>query len=250
MTKQAAKLRLGINIDHVATLRNARNRAPDAKPDLLRAAEEAIKGGADSITFHLREDRRHILDEDAKRLRKALRAPVNLEMAATDEMRDIALRLKPHAVCLVPEKRKEVTTEGGLDAARDLLKLKKYVGMLASARIRVSLFIDPDWEQVRAARKIEAAAVELHTGAYCNASSARHAQELKRLQRAAKQADRLGLEVHAGHGLDYENVGPVAAIPEISELNIGHFLVGEALFTGLAQSVREMRRRMDKARRG
>lgn len=248
MKKQAAKLRLGINIDHVATLRNARNRAPDAKPDLLRAAQDAIKGGADSITFHLREDRRHILDEDAKRLKKALRVPINLEMAATNEMRDIALRLKPHAVCLVPEKRKEVTTEGGLDATRDVLKLKKFVGVLASARIRVSLFIDPDPEQVQAARTAEAAAVELHTGAYCNASGAVRAKELKRLQRAAKQADHLGLEVHVGHGLDFENVGPVAAIPEIVELNIGHFLVGEAIFGGLDAAVRRMRALMHEAR--
>jgi len=248
MKKRAVKLRLGINIDHVATLRNARKRDADARPDLLRAAKEAVKGGADSITFHLREDRRHILDEDAKRLKKFLRVPINLEMAATNEMRDIALRLKPHAVCLVPEKRREVTTEGGLDAAGDILKLKKFVGMLASARIRVSLFIDPDPEQVLAARSIEAAAVELHTGCYCNASGAARARELKRLQRAAKKAVSLGLEVHAGHGLDYENVGPVAAIPEIIELNIGHFLVGEAIFIGLAESVCRMRQIMDQAR--
>jgi len=253
MKKQAAKLRpklrLGINIDHVATLRNARKRDATAKPDLLRSAREAIKGGADSITFHLREDRRHILDEDAKRLRKALRAPINLEMAATEEMRDIALRLMPYAVCLVPEKRQEVTTEGGLDAARGGVKFGKLVRMLASARMRVSLFIDPDPAQVVAAVKAGANAVELHTGCYCSALGAARAKELKRLQRAAKQAHALGLEVHAGHGLDYENVRPVAAIPEIVELNIGHFLVGEAVFIGFAAAVREMRQVIDKARK-
>lgn len=242
------KLRLGINIDHVATLRNARLRKPDAKPDLLRAAKAAIKGGADSITFHLREDRRHILDEDVKRLCKYLKVPINLEMAATKEMQAIALKLKPHAVCLVPEKRQEVTTEGGLDATHDPLKLKKFVSLLASARIRVSLFIDPDPEQVKAARSAEAAAVEFNTGRYSHLTGAARAKELKRLQQAAAQADHLGLEVHAGHGLDYDNVGPVAAIPEIVELNIGHFLVGEAVFVGLEQSVREMRRIMDETR--
>jgi pyridoxine 5-phosphate synthase len=249
MAKQGKKLRLGINIDHVATLRNARLRAPDAKPDLLRAAKEAIKGGADSITFHLREDRRHILDEDVKRLCKESSVPINLEMAATNEMRDIALRLKPHAVCLVPEKRREVTTEGGLDAVKGGLKLRKLVHVLMSARIRVSLFIDPDAEQVLASREAGAAAIELHTGCYCNALGAARAKELKRLQRAAQQADHLGLEVHAGHGLDFENVTPVAKIPEIVELNIGHFLVGEAIFIGLENSVREMRRIMDRIRK-
>jgi pyridoxine 5-phosphate synthase len=244
------KLRLGINIDHVGTLRNARNRSRDAHPDLLRAAKEAIKGGADSITFHLREDRRHVLDEDAKRLCKHAGAPINLEMAATKEMQAIVLKLKPHAVCLVPEKRRELTTEGGLDAARDVLKLKKFVSLLSSARIRVSLFIDPDPKQVQAARTIEAAAVELHTGTYCNVSGTARARELRRLQRAAAQADHLGLEVHAGHGLNYENVGAIAAIPEITELNIGHYLVGEAIFIGLEESVRRMRRSMDEARNG
>lgn len=243
-----SKLRLGINIDHVATLRNARLRTADAKPDVLRAAQEAVRGGADSITFHLREDRRHILDEDAKRLCKKSPVPINLEMAATDEMRNIALKLKPHAVCLVPEKRKELTTEGGLDAVGGGLKLKKFVSLLASARIRVALFIDPDPAQVLAARSAEAAAVEFHVGSYCNARGAARAKELKRLQRAAIQADHLGLEVHAGHGLDYENVGAVAAIPEIVELNIGHFLVGEAVFIGLEESVRKMRQIMDRYR--
>jgi pyridoxine 5-phosphate synthase len=245
----ARKLRLGINIDHVATLRNARRRAAAAHPDLLRAAKEAIKGGADSITFHLREDRRHVLDEDVQRLCKAVKVPINLEMAATEEMHDIALRAKPFATCLVPEKRKELTTEGGLDAAKGGARLKKIVHMLMTARIRVSLFIDPDPAQVLAARTLGAAAIELHTGAYCNTSGKTRAAELKRLQRAAKQAAKLGLDVHAGHGLDFANVTPVAAIEEITELNIGHFLIGEAVFTGLAASIREMRRIMDRARR-
>jgi pyridoxine 5-phosphate synthase len=249
MKKPAEKLRLGINIDHVATLRNARAKDARAHPDLVRAAKEAIKGGADSITFHLREDRRHILDEDVARFKKELRVPLNLEMAVTEEMRDIALRTQPHAVCLVPEKRQEVTTEGGLDAAKGGPKLKKLVHMLATARIRVSLFIDPDPAQVIAAQEIGAGAVELHTGSYCNAAGATRSKELKRLQQAARQAYLLGLEVHAGHGLNYENVGAVAAIPEIVELNIGHFLVGEALFTGLTASMFKMRHLMDKARR-
>jgi pyridoxine 5-phosphate synthase len=244
-----AKLRLGINIDHVATLRNARNRSALAHPLLLRAATEAIKGGAESITFHLREDRRHVLDEDVKLLRKELKVPINLEMAATEEMRDIALRTKPFAVCLVPEKRKELTTEGGLDATKGSAVLKRTVHTLMTARMRVSLFIDPDPAQVLAARMLGAAAIELHTGTYGVSSGKTRLAELKRLQKAAQQATALGLEVHAGHGLSYENVAPIAAIPEIVELNIGHFVVGEALFTGLYQAVREMRRIMDKARR-
>ncbi|MGE3622978.1 MAG: pyridoxine 5'-phosphate synthase [Bdellovibrionales bacterium] len=248
MTKKPAELRLGINVDHVATLRNARNPRVDAAPDLLRAAQAAIRGGADSITFHLREDRRHILDEDARRLCKALKVPINLEMAATEDMRDIALRLKPHAVCLVPEKRRELTTEGGLDAARGGTRLKKLVRMLVSARIRVSLFIDPDPAQVLAARDLGAPAIEIHTGTYCNARNSARAKELKRIRQAAEQADELGLEVHAGHGLNYDNTPAVAAIPEIVELNIGHFLVGEAVFIGLEESVRKMRKIMDAAR--
>jgi len=243
------KLRLGINIDHVATLRNARKRHGRALPDVLRAAEAAIKGGADSITFHLREDRRHFLDDDVHRLRRALRVPMNLEMAATEEMQKIALKTKPHAVCLVPENRKEVTTEGGLDVVKGGAKLSRVVNDLAAASIRVSLFINPDARQVAAAYASGAAAIELHTGTYADASGAKQKQELKCLQKAAKQAHTLGLEVHAGHGLNYANVGPVAAIPEIVELNIGHFLVGEALFVGLAASVQKMRRVMNNARK-
>jgi pyridoxine 5-phosphate synthase len=242
------KLRLGINIDHIATLRNARNRKANALPDLLRGAQEAIKGGADGITFHLREDRRHILDEDALRLRQNLKKPINLECAATLDMAEIAIRLAPHAVCLVPEKRQEITTEGGLDAARGGKKLGRIVNALAASGIRVSIFIDPDAEQVLAAWTLGAAAIELHTGAYANATGAARKRELKRLQWAAKQAYKLGLEVHAGHGLTYDNVGPIAAIPEIVELNIGHFLVGEAVFIGLKAAVKHMRGLMNKAR--
>jgi len=241
-------LRLGINIDHVATLRNARNRDALAHPDLLRAAKAPIKGGADSITFHLREDRGHILDADAERLQRHLSKPINLEMAATEEMRKIALRLKPHAVCLVPERRQEVTTEGGLDAVKGGARLARVVNDLAAAGIRVSLFIDPDPKQVAAAYASGAAAVELHTGTYANTKGAAQKRERARLQKAAKQAHALRLEVHAGHGLTYDNVGPIAAIPEIVELNIGHYLVGEAVFIGLEKSVRAMRRVMDKAR--
>ena len=243
------KLRLGINIDHIATVRNARCRNAKAAPDLLRAAQEAVKGGANSITFHLREDRRHVLDADVKHLCRKLKVPVNLEMAATREMKLIALAQRPHAVCLVPEKRGEVTTEGGLDVVKGGKNLARIVTELAAAGIRVSLFIAPDAAQILAAWTAGAAAIELHTGAYANAKGAAQKRELKRLQWAARQAHKLGLEVHAGHGLTYGNVGAISAIAEIVELNIGHFLVGEALFIGLAASVRQMRRLMDKARK-
>jgi pyridoxine 5-phosphate synthase len=242
------KLRLGINIDHIATLRNARNRSASAHPDLIRAVKAAIKGGADGITFHLREDRRHILDDDVKRLKKAVSVPLNFEMAGTDEMKKIVLRIKPHAACLVPEKRREVTTEGGLDVIRGGAKLARVVNDLAASGIRVSLFINPDARQVAAAYESGAQAIELHTGTYANAIGAARVKELKRLQKAAKQAHELGLEVHAGHGLTYDNVGPIAAIPEIVELNIGHFLVGEAVFIGFADAVYKMRQLMDDAR--
>lgn len=242
------KLRLGINIDHVATVRNARHRSISAQPDPLRAAREAIKGGADSITFHLREDRRHMLDADLVRLRKNLKVPINLEIAATEEMRRIALRIKPHAVCLVPEKRREITTEGGLDVVRGGKKLARIVNDLAAAGIRVSLFINADAKQVAAAYASGAAAVELHTGSYCETMGKAQKKQLKLLQQAAQQAHKLGLEVHAGHGLTYENVEAVAAIPQVIELNIGHFLVGEAIFIGFAEAVRKMRQIMLKAR--
>lgn len=242
-------LRLGINIDHVATIRNARSRKADAHPSLIRAADEAMKGGADSITFHLREDRRHVLDEDVRQLithLKKRKIPVNLEMAATTEMEEIALYHRPHAVCLVPEKRREVTTEGGLDVVKGGAKLARLVNRLAAAGIHVSLFINPDPAQIMAAYASGAAAIELHTGTYANARGAAQKRELKRLQKAAEQAHELGLEVHAGHGLTYTNTPAIAAIPEIVELNIGHFLVGEAVFIGLAPAVKTMRQIMDK----
>jgi pyridoxine 5-phosphate synthase len=248
---RASSLRLGINIDHVATIRNARHRSPTAHPQLIRAADEAIKGGADSITFHLREDRRHVMDEDVRGLiahLKKRKIPVNLEMAATAEMQAIALHHKPHAVCLVPEKRREVTTEGGLDVVKGGAKLARLVNILAAAGIRVSLFINPAPKQIAAAYATGAAAIELHTGSYADAKGAAQKRELKRLQAAAQQAHDLGLEVHAGHGLTYLNTPAVASIPQIVELNIGHFLVGEAVFAGLATTVRQMRQLMTKAR--
>lgn len=243
------KLRLGINIDHVATVRNARSRSADAAPDLLRAAREAIIGSADSITFHLREDRRHVLDADVAHLCHQVKKPVNLEMAATEAMKGIALKLRPQAVCLVPEKRREVTTEGGLDVVKGGKKLGRVVNELAAAGIRVSLFINPDADQILAAWTSGAAAIELHTGAYAHSTGAAKKKELKRLKWAAKQAHKLGLEVHAGHGLTFDNVGAIAAIREVVELNIGHFVIGEALFIGLAASVKKMRGCMTKARK-
>ncbi|MBI5121448.1 MAG: pyridoxine 5'-phosphate synthase [Rhodospirillales bacterium] len=236
--------RLGINIDHVATVRNARG---GQHPDPVAAALLAEKAGADGITAHLREDRRHIQDDDARRLMAALKTPLNLEMAAIGEMVDIAIGLKPHACCLVPEKRSERTTEGGLDVAGDLARISSVSARLKAAGIRVSLFIEPDPKQVDAAGKAGAPVIELHTGTYAEAGGG-EGPELERLRAAAKLAGELGLECHAGHGLTYANVKPVAAIPNIAELNIGHFLMGEALFVGLEASIKEMRRLMDEAR--
>ena len=242
-------LRLGVNIDHVATVRNARG---GTEPDPVRAALLAEKAGADGITAHLREDRRHITDGDISRLMEGLTLPLNLEMAATDEMLSIALRHKPHAACIVPERREERTTEGGLDAQGGHNHLKRFVTELGEARIRVSLFIEPDRRQLDAAVSLGAPVVELHTGAYCEAAIAGHTPEadhhLKRIREAAAYGTSVGLEVHAGHGLTYSTVTPVAAIPELKELNIGHFLVGEAIFIGLEASVRKMRALMDEAR--
>ena len=241
-------LRLGINIDHVATLRNARGHA---HPDPLRAAQHALAAGADGITAHLREDRRHIVDADIVRLAAMLarrRKPLNLEMAATEEMRRIALKIRPHAACIVPERREERTTEGGLDVAGQHVTLAPIIRALAKAGIRVSLFIEPDPRQLDAAKAVGAPVVELHTGAYCAAKGTVRKRELNRLIRAARQAESIGLECHAGHGLDFDNVGAVAAIPSIVELNIGHFLVGEAVFIGFENSIRRMRALMDKAR--
>ncbi len=239
-------LRLGINVDHVGTVRNARG---GTHPDPVLAALAAIEAGGDGITVHLREDRRHIIDSDLSRLKKLLKAPINLEMAATKEMLAIALNLKPHAICLVPEKRTEVTTEGGLDVASQIKKLRPYVAQLTAKGLRVSMFVDADIRQLEASKAVGAAVVELHTGPYAHAKGAARKSELKRLQQAARAAVALGLECHAGHGLTYDNVGPIAAIPDIMELNIGHFLMGESLFIGLPASIREMRRRMDLARK-
>lgn len=244
-------LRLGVNIDHVATVRNARG---SAYPDPVRAAMLAEEAGADGITAHLREDRRHIADDDIDRLMAALTVPLNFEMAATEEMQAIALRHRPHAVCIVPEKREERTTEGGLEVAREENRLAHFIAPLAEAGCRVSIFIAADAAQIEAAARIGAAVVELHTGAYCDLHAegkfAERDTELARLRDMSAFAHSLGLEVHAGHGLTYDTVGPVAAFPEVRELNIGHFLIGEAIFTGLAPAIHEMRRLMDAARAG
>lgn len=245
----AGRLRLGVNIDHVATVRNARG---GAVPDPVRAARLAEEAGADGITAHLREDRRHIGDADIEALAATLSVPLNLEMAATPEMQAIALRHRPHAVCIVPEKREERTTEGGLEVAQDENRLAHFIAPLRDAGSRVSIFIAADRRQIEAASRIGAAVVELHTGAYCDA----HAEgrlderdaELARLREMSAFAASLGLEVHAGHGLTYDTVQPVAAFPEVVELNIGHFLIGEAIFGGLDAAIRRMRMLMDEAR--
>jgi pyridoxine 5-phosphate synthase len=239
------RLRLGVNIDHVATIRNARG---GDHPDPVRAAVAAARSGADGITAHLREDRRHITDADIERLLAEIDLPLNLEMAATDEMLAIALAHRPHAACIVPEKREERTTEGGLDAAGQHNHLAFYVDTLGSANIRVSLFIEPAEEQVEAAIRLGAPVVEFHTGRYAHLAGEERAAELKRIAECAALAVKNGIEPHAGHGLTFDNVAPVAAIPQLAELNIGHFLVGEAIFTGLEASVRRMRETMDEAR--
>ena len=249
MTHPRPALRLGVNIDHVATVRNARG---TPWPDPVRAAHLAIESGADGITAHLREDRRHILDADIDRLMVALTRPLNFEMAATAEMQRIALRHLPHAVCIVPEKREERTTEGGLDVAADIARLTDFVTPLREAGCRVSMFIGHDPRQIEASARIGAAVVELHTGHYCDLhAESRFAErdaELAALAEGAQLAHSLGLEVHAGHGLTYDTVAPIAAFPEVRELNIGHFLIGEAIFVGLKQAIAGMRRRMDEAR--
>lgn len=243
------KLRLGVNIDHVATVRNARG---GAFPDPLRAARIAQEAGADGITAHLREDRRHISDADIEGLMEVLTVPLNFEMAATQEMQDIALRHKPHAVCLVPEKREERTTEGGLEVAREENRLAHFIAPLREAGCRVSIFIAADKRQIEAAHRIGAQVIELHTGAYCDAHAEERFEErdaeLEALREMSAFAHSLGLEVHAGHGLTYETVKPVAAFPEVMELNIGHFIIGEAIFLGLAPAIHEMRRLMDEVR--
>ena len=245
MQQAPAHLRLGVNIDHVATIRNARG---GEHPDPVKAALLAVTAGADGITAHLREDRRHIRDEDIATLMAALTVPLNLEMAATQEMLGIALKHRPHAACIVPEKREERTTEGGLDAAGQIEMLRPIVGALGDAGIRVSLFIEPDPAQIEAAMRLGAPVVEFHTGRYAHLSGSERADELRRLSDAAALAAKNGIEPHAGHGLTFDNVGPVAAIPQVAELNIGHFLIGEAIFSGLESSIREMRRQMDLVR--
>ncbi len=242
-------LRLGVNVDHVATVRNARG---GAVPDPTRAALLAIEAGADGITAHLREDRRHIHDDDMKRLKAAIAKPLNFEMAATEAMLDIALRIRPHACCLVPEKRTERTTEGGLDVVGQFRALKPFVAELGKAGVRVSMFIEPSGEALKASADLGAPVVELHTGAWCDALAhgdrAKADYEFGRLRVAAAQTPRLGLECHAGHGLDYESARVIAALPQVVELNIGHFLIGEAIFVGLAETVRRMRAAMDEGR--
>jgi pyridoxine 5-phosphate synthase len=238
-------LRLGVNIDHVATIRNARG---GDHPDPVRAAHIAAEAGADGITAHLREDRRHITDRDIDRLMAEIDLPLNLEMAATEEMLEIALRHRPHAACIVPERREERTTEGGLDAAGQVEHLRAFVERLEAADIRVSLFIEPSERQVEAALQLLSPVVEFHTGRYAHVEGDERAAELKRVADCAALAIKNGIEPHAGHGLTFENVVPVAAIPQLAELNIGHFLIGEAIFTGLDASVRRMRELMDHAR--
>ncbi|WP_425074166.1 pyridoxine 5'-phosphate synthase [Sagittula sp. S175] len=249
MTTYAGRLRLGVNIDHVATVRNARG---GAYPDPIRAAKLAEDAGADGITAHLREDRRHITDADIDGLMAALTVPLNFEMAATDEMQKIALRHKPHAVCIVPEKREERTTEGGLEVANDENRLAHFIAPLRDAGCRVSIFIAADKRQIDAAHRIGAQVIELHTGGYCDTYAegdmTAHAAELEKMREMSAYALSLGLEVHAGHGLTYDTVKPVAAFPEVMELNIGHFLIGEAIFRGLTPAIQEMRRLMDEAR--
>ena len=242
-------IRLGLNIDHVATIRNARG---GAAPDPVRAAMLAVEAGVDGITAHLREDRRHIRDDDMARLKLEISKPLNFEMAATEEMKSIALRVKPHAACLVPEKREERTTEGGLNVVGHHNQLKPYIAELNSAGIRVSLFIEPDARAIEMAKALNAPVIELHTGTYCEAMHDGNQNkvdlEFERLQKAAELAGRLGLEVHAGHGLDFATAEKLAEIPEIRELNIGHFIIGEAIFIGLHQSIIQMRAAIDAGR--
>ena len=239
-------LRLGVNIDHVATVRNARG--GDA-PDPIRAALIAQNAGADGITAHLREDRRHIKDKDIQRLMAEIELPLNFEIAATNEMKDIALRLKPNAVCIVPEKRMEITTEGGLDLISQFDRLKSICDQLNDNGLRISLFIEPDLRQIETAVKLKVPVIELHTGTYSELEADNKENELKRIQRAVDYANELGIECHAGHGLNFENVGPIASIEKITELNIGHFLIGEAVFIGLTSAIGKMKHIMAEARK-
>ncbi|MGC6485248.1 MAG: pyridoxine 5'-phosphate synthase [Candidatus Puniceispirillales bacterium] len=244
MAETGRAVRLGVNIDHVATLRNARG---GTHPDPVNAAMLAIAAGADGITAHLREDRRHIVDDDIGRLMAAITRPLNFEMAATREMVDIAIRHRPNAACIVPEKREEITTEGGLDVIGHQDKLAGMAAELKEAGIRVSLFIEADTAQIDAAAAVGADIIELHTGAYCHAEGAAREAELRRIIAGASHGHERGLEIHAGHGLTFDTVAPIAAIPQMKELNIGHFLIGEAVMMGLDAAIGEMRRRMDEA---
>ncbi len=250
LTKPLGRLRLGVNIDHVATIRNARG---GAAPDPVRAAKVAEAAGADGITAHLREDRRHIVDADIEAIIEAISIPLNFEMAATEEMQKIALRHRPHAVCIVPERREERTTEGGLEVAREENRLAHFIAPLREAGCRVSIFIAADRRQIEAAARIGAPVIELHTGAYCDYHAEGRFEErdaeLARLRDMAAFGHSLGLEVHAGHGLTYETAAEVSVFPEVMELNIGHFLIGEAIFSGLDSAIRRMRDVMDRARR-
>jgi pyridoxine 5-phosphate synthase len=249
LMSSAPRLRLGVNVDHVATVRNARG---GSRPDPIRAALTAIEAGADGITAHLREDRRHIRDDDMARLRAGISKPLNFEMAVTDEMVRIALATRPHAVCLVPERREEVTTEGGLEVVKQQNALAPLIARFTEAGIRVSLFIGADPAQIEAAIRVRAPVIEIHTGAWCDAvvegRDAAAAREWQRIVAGARLAKQGGLEVHAGHGLDYETAETIAALPQIVELNIGHFLVGEAIHVGFAEAVRTMRAAMDRGR--
>lgn len=233
------KIRLGVNIDHVATIRNARG---GIHPNPVKAAILAQKFGADGITIHLREDRRHIRDEDLSELKKSIKLPINLEMAATDEMLQIALKTKPNAVCIVPEKRKEVTTEGGLNVVKNAKILGEMIKKIRAKKIRVSLFLDPNENQIRKAKDLGADIVELHTGEFCHVTKENRAKELKKIKDCAKLCEDLGLECHAGHGLDYETAKIISKIPQIKELNIGHFLIGEAIFDGLEKVIKKMKK--------
>lgn len=231
------KIRLGVNIDHVATIRNARG---GIHPDPVKAAILAEKSGADGITIHLREDRRHIRDEDLSRLKKSIKLPINLEMAATEEMLKIALETKPNAVCIVPEKRQEITTEGGLDVIKNSEILATMIAKFHAEKIRVSLFVDADETQIRESAKIAADIIEIHSGPFCHATAEKQNEELEKIAKCAKLAEELALECHAGHGLDYDTAKIIAQIPQIKELNIGHFLIGEAIFEGLEQVIKRM----------
>ncbi len=240
MTKNIAKkIRLGVNIDHVATIRNARG---GIHPDPILAAIVAEESGAHGITIHLREDRRHIRDADLKRLKKEIKLPINLEMAATQEMLEIALKTKPNAVCIVPEKRREVTTEGGLDVVKNAKILGEMIQKIRAKKIRVSLFVDSDKRQIEMARKLGADIVELHTGEFCHQKGAAQKKEFLRLAKGAEFAEKIGLECHAGHGLNYETAKIIAKIPQIIELNIGHFLIGEAIISGLQSVIKKMKK--------